>query len=941
MQEDVTFEPKDRPLRADVGWLGKLLGQVLVELGDEGLFERVESARKLARRRRRGDEAAAARLTEELTALTPAESFEVVRAFSAYFGLVNMAERVHRIRRRVDRLKSGEAQPGGLRAVLAGLAREGVDADTVEEAISRVTVEPVLTAHPTEAVRRTLLRKEQRIARVLVDRFHGESMTPEELETAAERAALEIATGWQTEEQLHNKPTVGEEVEHVLFYLSEVVYRVVPALEDELRRAFLEAYGRPLFFDGPIVRFGSWVGGDMDGNPAVGAETIRATLGRQLQIVIQRYQREIEDLFGHLSQSRSRVQVSEGVDALIDDYQEMFALAYDKLPDRYSEMPYRLALQGIHARLGATAAEGDDAYLSPDDFLADLNLITASLDQNGGARAGLELVERLVARATTFGFHLAQLDCRQDAEVHRRVIGELLGIEGFSELPAQERIKKIASAIGDEEDSTEGGSDPTALTEEAQATLAVFEELRGARSRHGERSVGTFVISMAQDADDALAILLLARVAGCVDSEGLVPLDVVPLFETVDDLERGPDVLTRLANSKHYAEHLATRDGKQLVMLGYSDSNKDGGIAASRWALHRGQEKMVASAPDGMELSFFHGRGGSTSRGGAKPRAAILAAPAGAVAGRARMTEQGEVIHDKYGLRGIALRTLELLVGATIERCATGDRPRTEAPAPQASLSEVPAETASAASTLILGAGSQPAIEPAPAWREVMEVLSAASRAKYRSLVHDDPDFPELFRSMTPIDVIERLRIGSRPAKRRAMRGVGDLRAIPWVFAWTQARVILPGWFGVGTGLQAIRDRGDGDVLTEMAQSWPFFDTFLSNVEMVLAKADLEIAARYALLAGDVGRRLFPVIVEEFDRTKAAVLAIRGEAEILDRDPVLQRSIRLRNPYVDPMSFLQVELLPTWRATDREDVELERVLIETVRGIARGLRNTG
>ena len=758
MHEDVTFETKDKPLRDDVGWLGRLLGRVLVDLGYEGLFDRVESARKLARRRRRGDDAAAQRLEAELRAMPAEDAFEVVRAFSAYFGLVNMAERVHRIRRRVDRLKVGESQPGGLRDVLATLAAEGVSADACEEAIARVTVEPVLTAHPTEAVRRTLLRKEQRIARVLVERFHAESMTPEELSTAEGRAALEVATAWQTEEQLSGKPTVGEEVEHVLFYLAEVVYRVVPALEDELRRAFLEAFGRPLSVEGPIVRFGSWVGGDMDGNPAVGAETIRATLARQLHMVVQRYQREVEELFGHLSQSLSRVRVSEGLLALVEDYRALFPGAYASVPERYAGMPYRLALQGIHARLGATAAEEDSAYSSPDDFLADLRLLAASLDAGGGARAGLELVERLIARATTFGFHLAHLDCRQDAEVHRRVVGEILDAPDFSELPATERADLIGCALEAAEPLDEADPMDGALSDEARSTLAVFAELRDARARHGEASVGTFVISMAQDADDALAVLLLAKLAGCTDANGDVPLDVVPLFETVDDLERGPKVLERLGADDLYAAHLSRRGGAQLVMLGYSDSNKDGGIAASRWALQRGQEQMVAAAPAGMALSFFHGRGGSASRGGAKPRAAILAAPEGAIANRSRMTEQGEVIHDKYGLRGIALRTLELLVGATVERAATGDVPRIHVEGKPAS-----------------------AVGVDPSWHAAMETVSSASRETYRKLVHDDPGFPELFRSMTPIDVIERLRIGSRPAKRRAMRGVGDLRAIPWV----------------------------------------------------------------------------------------------------------------------------------------------------------------
>ena len=904
----VFFEPKDLPLRRDVGWLGQLLGRLLQELGDDSLYPTVEGARQLARRRRRGSAGAEEELIQLLDGLDEESGHEVVRAFSAYFGLVNMAERVHRIRRRVDRLREGDRQPGGVRDVLVRLAAEGVTAEEVEAALEDLLVEPVFTAHPTEAVRRTILRKEQRIARVLVERFHQETMTPEEVATARRRVELDIATSWQTEEQLRDKPTVGEEVEHVLFYLTDVIYRVVPALHDEVERGFEEAFGRPLTLDRPLVRFGSWVGGDMDGNPNVGAETIRATLARQLEIVVDRYRAEVAELFGHLSQSASRVGASDALLGLVADYRARFPEAFGAVPERYAEMPYRLALQGIHARLGATRQGDAEGYPGPGQFEADLRLIATSLDQHRGARAGAELVERLLMRVATFGFHLATLDCRQDAEVHRRVVGELLQVEGFGALSREERTARLAAALADEESDSELFAAVSPLSEEALATLAVFETLAEARHRHGPEAVGTFVVSMAEGPDDALAVLWLARLADLVDGDDRVPLDVAPLFETVDDLERGPAVLAALAEEPAYARHLEGRGRRQMVMLGYSDSNKDGGITASRWALQKGQAAMVeAASAAGLQLTFFHGRGGSASRGGSKPRAAFMAAPAGAVAGRGRTTEQGEVIHDKFGLRGTALRTMELVLGAVLERTAAGDAPA----------------------------------DPADGWTAAMQDAALASRARYRELVHDDPEFPELFRGMTPIDVIERLRIGSRPGKRRQMRGVQDLRAIPWVFAWTQARVILPGWFGVGTGLEHAVSRHGLETLRDMARGWPFFDTFLADVEMVLAKADLGIAARYAELAGAAGERLFPGIVEEFERTRTLVLDLRETSSLLERDPTLRRSILLRNPYVDPMSFLQVDRLRRWREGDRADRGLERLLIETVRGIARGLRNTG
>lgn len=900
IDEPIHFEPKDRPLRRDVGWLGAMLGELLREQGPPELFPLVERTRLAARRRRRGDPEAEGELAAALDDLEPRLAFELVRAFSAYFRLANMAEQVHRVRRRVDYLTSGEPQRGGFRAVFQGLKDRGVPFELLEGLVERAVIEPVFTAHPTEAVRRTILIKDQRIARALVDRFHLDAMTPSEQRANAEKIALEVATGWQTDEQLRERPTVAEEVEHVLFFLSEVLYRIVPALSEELATAAEEVYGRRLEPQRPLVRFGSWVGGDMDGNPNVGAATIRATLERHLGLVLDRYVREVRHLFGHLSQSDSRVAVDPRVLERTALYRQLMPAAWSEIPVRYREMPYRLFLWMISERLMRKRQRESGGYGAPAEFRGDLELLDESLTAHGGVRAGRALVRRLMTRLDTFGFHLATLDVRQDSEVHRRVVGELLGRADFVEASPEERARQLAGPAPER---------PATLSDEAQASLAVIEALSEGRERFGPEAVGTYVISMAQGADDALAVLFLARAGGLVAGEE-VPLDVVPLFETVDDLERAPATFRALVQNPVYARHLASRHGRQLVMLGYSDSNKDGGIAASRWALQRAQTDLVAAAAElGVELTFFHGRGGSISRGGGKPRDAVLAAPPGAVAGRTRMTEQGEILHAKYGLRGIALRTLELVFGAVLERPDAG------------------------------GDDQGP---PAPeAWAEAMETTALASRGAYRALVHDDADFPTFFSLATPIDVIERLRIGSRPSKRRAMRGVDDLRAIPWVFAWTQSRCVLPGWFGVGSGLVAAREAHGADRLAEMAREWPFFRAFLADVEMVLAKADLAIAERYAELAGNVGARLFPVVAAEFERTRTTVLDALGQDVLLERDHALQRSIRLRNPYVDPMSFVQVDLLARWRAGGREDEELERVLGQTVRGIARGLQNTG
>jgi len=903
MSHSIRFPLKDRPLRRDVGRLGTLLGRILRELAPAGVYETVESARLASRRRRKGEANAGAELERILQSLSPTHALEVVRAFGAYFGAVNTAEQVHRLRRRTDYLRQGTPQPGSLRAVACELARRGTTIEEVRAALQSIVVEPVFTAHPTEPVRRTLLKKDQRLARALVERFQEEALDPVALATLDQVVALEIASAWQTEEQQPGRPTVAEEVEHVLFYLADVLFRVAPAVHEELERALELAYGQPIRVERPLLRFASWVGGDMDGNPNVGAETMRATLARHLELVLRHYGDELRRLHEHLSQSTTRVAIDDAVLTRVREYAARLPADFAAIPSRYQEMPYRQLLWLMAARLEHKQLGTKDGYGLPAEFRADLELIARSLEKHAGSLAGLVLVERTLRRVDVFGFHLAALDVRQDAEVHRGVVGTLLGDSHFQTRTPQERTELIAQAL-----RVAGSPQVDTQDEQTVRTLDVFRALAEARERYGAQALGPYIISMAQGPDDALAVLLLARAGGCALTDGRVPLDIAPLFETVDDLYAGPDVLRALCKDPTYAEHLAARGGRQIVMLGYSDSNKDGGIAASRVALFRAQERLVTAATElGLDLTLFHGRGGSISRGGSKPRDGILAAPQGALGGHARSTEQGEIIGAKFGLRGIATRTLEVTLGALLERSAGGD----------------------------------PTPAPTEEQRAIAQTLSIASRAAYRSFVRDEPDFPALFKGMTPIDVIERLEIGSRPARRRGMHGVEDLRAIPWVFAWTQCRAVLPGWFGVGTALIAAIETHGLEAVRRAMRDWPFLGMLVSDVEMVLAKSDLDIAARYAQLAGDVGARLFPILRAEHERTIETVLELGQATELLEHDPTLQRSIRLRNPYIDPMSFVQVDLLQRWRAGGREDKELERVLVQTVRGIARGLRNTG
>lgn len=900
----VSFSEVDEPLREDVSLLGSLLGDVLREQGGTALYERVEAARVAAIERRSG-RATGDELGSLLANLSPGEAVEVVRAFSSYFAGVNVAEQVHRVRhRRFTSLRPVAPQEGSLAAVATDLVEAGLSADEVLTNLGAVCVEPVFTAHPTEATRRTMLANEQRIAHELVERMKRPVRTRDEERASVGRLREAITIGWLTEEQPSARPTVADEVELVLFHLADVVYRTVPQVRSGLARAIEEAFGEPLAdrLPWPLVRFGSWVGGDMDGNPNVGADTIAATLERQREVMLERYRRDVRVLFDHLSQSLPRTTFSRKVLDRCADYRTLLPDEAARIPERYREMPYRVLLWLIWARLEATKTDAEAGYPSPKDFLDDIDALADSLRRHGGTFAGLERVESLLACALSFGFHAATLDVRQDSLVHRTAVGSLLGDDAFEDRSPGERIEALRTAL------ETGVVEPAEPRGAEDDTLAVFRSIATARSRFGADAIGPYIISMAQGLDDVLQVLWLARKGGLGTEQGGVPLDVAPLIETVDDLTNAGRTFRAMVNDPHYRRHLAARGNRQVIMLGYSDSSKISGIVASRWALYQAQRELVSIADEaGVELTLFHGRGGTVGRGGSKPRQAILAEPPGAIRGRLRVTEQGEVINLKYGLPEIAVRTLELMMGAVIERTALPGL-----------------ETA-----------------PEPEWVAVMDTAAEAARTDYDAMVHHNPDFIAYFREATPIDIIERMPIGSRPASRRSGGGVENLRAIPWVFAWTQSRHLLPGWLGVGAGLEAAIARHGESTLRTMSESWPFFAILLADVEMVAAKADLDIAARYAGLAGDRGWPIFAELRRRFEHTSSLVLRLRNEDELLDREPVLQRSIRLRNPYVDPMSLIQVDLLRRWRDGGRQDPELERALFATIRGIARGLRNTG
>lgn len=882
----------DRALRRDVRLLGRLLGDVIIEQEGQELFELEEQVRQLSIRRRRGPKEGRQTAASELTALLkklPLEQAEpVLRAFSVYFQLVNLAEQHHRIRRFRAHASDPQALPqrGSLEAAFHTLRDAGVSKERVRQTLLSLDFTLTLTAHPTQAARRTLLEKLYRIQRALEERDRC-ALTPQELANNFESVREEVTALWQSDELRRMRPTVGDEVKNVLWYVEEVLAEQLARLPEVISWAFERAYGEPL---GPIptpVRLHSWVGGDMDGNPLVTPEvledTLRAHRARGLRMLLH----DVEALGVSLSQSDLHAPTPEALRLSLEkDEAELPEVARRQGPRTAGE-PWRRKLRFMEARLqlalryvegqraGRTEPMSPVAYRSPAAFLKDLELIERTLVEVKSERAGVRQVRRVIDRVHAMGFHLAELEFR---------------------VPAEDAVSASAS-LGGGPAPSEGGA----------RLLGVLDRVREAQAESGEVACRTFILSMASTAEDVLAAFRCARHAGLWDSErGCATVDIVPLFEQLGALNDGPKVLKTLFADSTYRRHLQAR-GVQEVMVGYSDSGKEVGLLAAAAALHRAQVALNQVAKEeGIPLRLFHGRGESVARGGGPAQQAILALPRGSLAGGYKATEQGEALDHKYARPELARRTLELALGGVLLH--------------------------------VMDAQPRPAPEDEALFREAFDTLAETGRREYRGLVWEDPRFVEFFTSVTPLEEISALPIGSRPSKRKA-GGLESLRAIPWVFAWTQNRTILPGWYGVGSALEAFAAKPGGLVLLKrMYLQWPFFRMVIDNVTMVLAKSDIHIASRYATLAPEAVRELWPRIRAEHARTRRWVKRLTGEKRLLDHNPQLQRSISLRNPYVDPMSFLQVELLRRKR-DGHQDVD--RPLLLTLNGIAAGLRNTG
>ena len=932
---------KDHPLVEDIRLLGRLLGDVIREQAGEPTFELIEQIRQLSVAfRRDADTQADKALKSLLKDLSDDQTVSVIRAFTYFSHLVNLAEDRHHIRRRAIHERDGDVQPGSLDMALQRIRAAGIADDVVVQTLAHAHVSPVLTAHPTEVQRKSILDGERAIAQLLAAREH---LLPRELADNEAQIRARVTQLWQTRLLRFTKLTVADEIENALSYYEATFLSQIPRLYRELESLL----GTPPAADAvpAFLRMGQWIGGDRDGNPFVTAQTLQFALKRQSEVVLRHLLTELHRLGGELSMSEMLTGVSP----------EMAALA-QRSPDTNAhrmDEPYRRALTGMYARLAATltnltggeaarhAVAPQDPYLSAAELLADLHTIRDSLMAHHGAALVRQRLAPLIRTVDVFGFHLATVDLRQSSDQHETVVAELLATArlcpDYASLSETAKRALLLQLLNDARPLRVMGATYSDWT---RSELAIFETARDMRARYGAQAIRHYIISHTETVSDLLEVLLLQKEVGLMrgllneagDSPDAAVADliVVPLFETIEDLAQSASIMREYYALPGMADMVRRGDpsqyGEQDVMLGYSDSNKDGGIFTSNWSLYRAEIALVdvfnhINATEGkpVQLRMFHGRGGTVGRGGGPSYQAILAQPPGTVRGQIRLTEQGEVIGSKYANPDIGRRNLETLVAATLEATLL---PSTHA-----------------ASDEFLAAA---------------DTLSSASMSAYRALVYETPGFADYFFNGTPLREIAELNIGSRPASRKATQRIEDLRAIPWGFSWGQCRIALPGWYGFGSAVETFLSDGGAqnyktrqDLLQRMQREWPFFATLLSNMDMVLAKSDLALARRYAELVPDtqLSKQVFAAIEAEWHRTSEALSLITGRAQRLTDNAALQRSMRHRFPYIDPLHHLQVELVRRHRESVSQgqpvDERVKRGIHISINGIAAGLRNTG
>ena len=922
---------KDAPLKEDIRLLGRLLGDVLRDQEGEEVYAVVETIRQTAVRfRREADAGAAKELDGMLKILTKEQTISVVRAFSYFSHLANIAEDQHHIRRRRAHLLAGSnPQQGSVNFALCKLKQAGVKQDTVSTFFQEALISPVLTAHPTEVQRKSILDAEHDIARLLAER--DLPLTPKEHAANLHLLRARIATLWQTRMLRYSKLTVADEIENALSYYRITFLRELPGLYDDIEQDIAHHYGESGQITAPYVQMGSWIGGDRDGNPNVNGNTMSHALTRQATTILDFYLEEAHTLGAELSISTLMIACSPQLQALADQSPDT--------SDHRADEPYRRALIGIYARLASTARTlgatnilrkevgHAEPYADAAEFSADLQVLIDSLNAHHGGMLVQPRLSTLKRAADIFGFHLASLDMRQSSDIHERVLAELFAKSGvqadYSALDEDAKVKLLLSEL----------SQPRLLyspyieySDETTSELTILRTARDIRQRYGKRAIRNYIISHTETVSDLLEVFVLQQETGLLrqdaDGERTSDLMVIPLFETIPDLQRAAGIMETLMAVPMVQKLIAKQGQIQEVMLGYSDSNKDGGFMTSNWELYKAELALVEIfAKAGVKLRLFHGRGGTVGRGGGPSYEAILAQPKGTVNGQLRLTEQGEIIASKFSNAEIGRRNLELLVCSTLE----------------ASLMPQPAD-----------ACHGPRLA---GFEKAMAEISELAYKAYRNLVYETPGFTDYFFAATPIAEIAELNLGSRPASRKSTRRIEDLRAIPWGFSWGQCRLLLPGWYGFGSAIGAWIAAGDKEERTaqlrDMFQHWPFFATLLSNMDMVLAKTDLAIASRYAELVTDkeLRERIFKRITEEYHQTLGCLESITGTHDRLAGNPLLARSITNRFPYLDPLNHLQVELIKRRRALgneeDRLDPRVNRGIHLSINGVAAGLRNTG
>jgi phosphoenolpyruvate carboxylase len=910
----------DAPLRDDIRLLGRVLGEVIGSQAGQDVLDLVESTRVEAFRIRRS-EIDRAQLAKQLSGLDIRSANHVIRAFSHFSVLANLAEDIHHERRRrFHRREGSPPQAGSLAATMALLDRAGLEADAVARELTGALVCPVVTAHPTEVRRRTISQVQRHITDLIRQRDRTASGETDEAQWSAE-LSRSVLTLWQTALLRLSRLRLQDEIDEALRYYDLSLFEVVPAINAELRRALNERWPDAGLLPRPMLLPGSWIGGDRDGNPFVTADALRRATSRQAETALGHHLAELQVLGAELSMS----------DRLVTPTPELYRLAEESRDDSpfRADEPYRRALIGIYARLAATARtvlghvpgaapEHElPAYGTPDELRADLDVVDASLRTHGAGSLADDRLLRLREAVEIFGFHLCGLDMRQNSAVHEEVLAELLAwagvCEDYTALDEAARVELLAGELTMRRPLVRPGAELSETTRgELDVLLAAAEQV----ALLGPRTIPNYVISMCESVSDVLEVAVLLKEVGLLDpGAGGGPtcsVGISPLFETIADLKAAGTTLSAMLDQPLYRALLAARGDVQEVMLGYSDSNKDGGYLAANWALYRAELDLVEVARAGsIRLRLFHGRGGTVGRGGGPSYEAIRAQPPGAVAGALRITEQGEVIAAKYADPDLARRNLEALVAATLE----------------ASLLDIEG----------LGDDAEPAYV-------LLDDLAGRAQRAYRALVHETPGFVEWFRAATPITELGELNIGSRPPSRKAGNSIADLRAIPWVFSWSQARIMLPGWYGTGTALESWVGDDEGRLaqLQALHRRWPFLRTVLSNMGMVLAKTDLGLAERYASLVPDpeLRARVFEPIRAEHERSRRMLLAVTGDDRLLADNPSLARSIRNRFPYLEPLHHLQVEMLR--RRRDGDDDELVRRCIQlTINGVATALRNSG